>query len=373
MSAWSRWQAVEQKIAEGHVVIIDGGMGTEVEKIAGSEALNPCGWTSSMNLTHPHAVKEAHRRYLDAGADIIIANTYATNRHILAAAGLDHTTEENNTIAVRMAKEAVAEWRAEGGFGDPLIAGSISIHGPGDEKQKLHGCCWPAPEVEVANYAEQARILIDSGVDLIFIEMLWNMEHGRRIVEGIKDVVDVPIFIGFTIFNDALHIESHDTRDGPLKIGKIEERTAKAHSHDSLHVTEAMAELLQTDSIVGINIMHTKSDLILPFVQAFRAFGWKGALGAYPDTGLWLRDSWVSAGLSPDELVKYATEWRKEGAQLFGGCCGVGPDHIQALSRWSQGHWIPTCDTCRQDFARERKTLLGSVRKFSCEKLGRSC
>ena len=107
--AWRRWGDLEARLASGAMVVMDGGMGTEVEQIAGSEALNASGWTSSMNLTHPAAVKAAHRRFLDAGASVLITNTYGTNRHILAAAGLADTLRENNAAAVRVAQEAIAE------------------------------------------------------------------------------------------------------------------------------------------------------------------------------------------------------------------------------------------------------------------------
>merc|ERR1711971_373966 len=124
-ASWQRWAAVEKRIRSGEVIVIDGGMGTEVEKIAGKEALNASGWTSSMNFTHPQAVKAAHRRFLDAGAEIIITNTYGTNRHILAAAGLAERTAESNLTAVRLALDAIQEWRTAGGSRDILIAGSI--------------------------------------------------------------------------------------------------------------------------------------------------------------------------------------------------------------------------------------------------------
>eukprot|EP00931_Biecheleriopsis_adriatica_P008347 TRINITY_DN109549_c0_g1_i1.p1 TRINITY_DN109549_c0_g1~~TRINITY_DN109549_c0_g1_i1.p1 ORF type:complete len:533 (+),score=101.29 TRINITY_DN109549_c0_g1_i1:35-1600(+) len=341
--AWQRWQVLQRRLGAGEVLVLDGGMGTEVEKIAGPEALNICGWSSSMNLTHPQAVKEAHRRFLDAGADIIIANTYGTNRHILTAAGLEAKTEENNRTAVRLALQAIKEWREAGGIGDPLVAGSVSIHSPGNEKSKMLGqSAWPAPEVEISNYVEQAKILIDAGVDMLYIEIVWNMEHGRRVVQALKSIADVPVFLGVTLFNDALCVESHDVRDGPLKVSKFDERVPKPHSDDAVPLGTAIQELLAGSPIVGVNLMHTKSDLVLKCLEAIRASGWTGPLGVYPDSGTWLRDGWDCNGLSPEILVEHAREWKeKTNTQFFGGCCGVGPEHIKALSKWARSFRSP--------------------------------
>lgn len=336
--AWQKWRAVERRLSAGASLVIDGGMGTEVEKIAGREALNPNGWTSSMNLTHPQAVKQAHRRFLDAGADVIISNTYATNRHILAGAGLEAKTAENNITAVRLAREAIAEWRMAGGVGDPIVAGSISIHAPGNEKEKLKGGSpWPTREVEVANYLEQAQLLMKAGVDLLFVELVWNMEHGRNVLEAMKSIVDIPIFVGVTVFNEAICVESHDIRVGPLKIGQFDKRVATAQSPDAVPLRLAIAEFVANPSIVGVNVMHTKADLALRCLLAIREGGWNGPLGVYPDCAEWLRDGFGAVTLSPDAFVEYAKKWRSSAkAQLIGGCCGAGPEHIQALSKWAR-------------------------------------
>mmetsp|Transcript_47787 Transcript_47787/g.138137 ORF Transcript_47787/g.138137 Transcript_47787/m.138137 type:complete len:384 (-) Transcript_47787:99-1250(-) len=334
--AWRKWRAVEERVRSGEVLVIDGGLGSEVERRVGKEALNAAGWTSSMNLTHPDVVKAVHREYLDAGADIIITNTYGTNRHILAAAGLEAQVEENNRTAVRLAREALDEFRAAGGgqHRDVLVAGSISIHAPGDEKAKLEGKVpWPTPDMERANYSEQARLLMTAGVDLIFVELVWNMEHGERVVEALASLGTdtVPIFLGITMFNDAICVETHDVREGTGF--DIQARHASAQSSNALPLAQTLPKLLSSgcQSIVGVNVMHTKADLIVPCLASIRAAGWAGALGVYPDCGRWLRDSWLSEA-GPAQLAESAEAWYAAGARLVGGCCGYGPEHICALA-----------------------------------------
>ena len=122
----------------GHVVILDGGNGSEAGKLA-PDGLNPDGWLTSINMTHPDTVREVHRRYLAAGAEIILTNTYTSNRMLLAAAGLEHTFRENNVRAVRLAMEARSELGDEAARARVLVCGSVSAHAPGNELDKMRG------------------------------------------------------------------------------------------------------------------------------------------------------------------------------------------------------------------------------------------
>ena len=198
--AWERWRALSARLEAGERLVLDGGMGTEVERIVGPAAVSAAGWSCTQNTAHPSAVKAAHAGFLDAGADIIIANTYATNRHILAAAGFEELTERANRLGARLALEARDEWcAAHPGAPRPLVAGSVSCHAPGDEIDKMEGrMAWPAPAQEVANYREQAALLAEEGVDLIFTEMVRDREHGMRVAAALDDSA-VPVFMGLCV------------------------------------------------------------------------------------------------------------------------------------------------------------------------------
>jgi S-methylmethionine-dependent homocysteine/selenocysteine methylase len=345
-ASWQRWREIEEKFKSGAVAVIDGGTGSEIEKVAGREALSAIGWTCCTNLSHPSAVRTVHRSYLDAGADIIIANTYCTNRHVLEANGKAESTVENNLTAVRLCQEAresyLKDAKAAGNtdLRVPLIAGSISLHAPGNEKEKMEGKVpWPNPVVEMANYLEQATLLLHGGVDMLFLEMVWNLEHGRRLLDAIRSIPEasaVPVFVGLAQFNEALYIEAEDFRSRGAFV--MENRVDKPVTENAMLLRDFVAEIAAVPHVVGINIMHTKCHLISPAMKALREGGWTGALGAYPDGGEWLRDGWNSDGLETDLLARHADEWVDEyDARLVGGCCGFGPKHIQTLSKWADG------------------------------------
>jgi S-methylmethionine-dependent homocysteine/selenocysteine methylase len=194
--AWQRWPSTLERLSTGQLVL-DGGMGTEVEKLAGPEAVSAAGWSCVQSTAFPEECKQAHAAFLAAGADVIITNTYATNRHILAAAGAEELTERANRLACRVAFDARDEWcDAHPDAPRPLIAGSVSCHAPGDEVQKMQGhMAWPSPTEEATNYREQAAILAEEGVDLIFTEMVRDKEHGMRISTALGDST-VPVFMG---------------------------------------------------------------------------------------------------------------------------------------------------------------------------------
>eukprot|EP01059_Diplonema_ambulator_P036373 TRINITY_DN9033_c0_g1_i2.p1 TRINITY_DN9033_c0_g1~~TRINITY_DN9033_c0_g1_i2.p1 ORF type:complete len:152 (+),score=18.52 TRINITY_DN9033_c0_g1_i2:49-504(+) len=102
-------------LAERDFVVIDGGTGTEIEKEAGLAAMNVDGWSCWCNVTHPEVVVKVHRKYLEAGADIIIANTYATNPNVMLGAGFTPEQQRLSTITgVELAKQAVREYKAAG-------------------------------------------------------------------------------------------------------------------------------------------------------------------------------------------------------------------------------------------------------------------
>jgi S-methylmethionine-dependent homocysteine/selenocysteine methylase len=346
---WARWGELAAKFARGDKVVLDGGCGSEVEELAGPAACNDAGWSVAQNLTHPQVVKRVYRSFLDAGADVVIANTYATNQHVMDAAGLGDEFERANRVAVQLAFEARDEWAADnrgeldsGARMLPLVAGSVSCHAPGNEVDKMNGVVpWPEDEAEeTRNYREQGELLVQCGVDVIVTEMLWNQEHTMRCIDGLADL-QAPIWVGITCFSDNAMLARTDIRSGqamgsehmaPATDG--DEAAARKHWPVAAAVRDMLAANKQ---IVGFNVHHTKLKSTLPALRAVREAGWEGPLGAYPDFGEWLRTGWkVPAPLDPAALVELAETWHREtGAQMVGGCCGIGPAHVAALRGWA--------------------------------------
>ncbi len=162
---------LNDKLTAGELVIIDGAMGTELEHRG--VPMNDKAWSGAAMLTHPEVVQAAHEDYIEAGAEVIITNTFAAGRHTLEPAGLGDEVVRINRGAVeaaRWARDNVAE-------GPVAIAGSM--------------CEWVNPKGKWSKvgplseaYREQAGFLAEAGVDLIALEMSSDPEFTPLIVEA---------------------------------------------------------------------------------------------------------------------------------------------------------------------------------------------
>jgi S-methylmethionine-dependent homocysteine/selenocysteine methylase len=328
-SAWARWKALKAwRCDVKGVACIDGGTGSEVERRvtqSGDEsAVVAEGWSCVQWKTHPDVLRDVHLSYLRSGAEIIIANSYATNRHIMKAAGYEHDTVKATRAAVRLALEArsrhAAETPQEASDFEPLVAGSMSCHPPG----MAHGASmdmgkWPEPAVEEQGYREQAQILKDAGADIIFVEMVWHWRrHGKLAVQA-ADSVGLPVAVCLAVFDSGGCSEGMPC----LSDGTLVEEVAK---------DIASGRCANVDCIC---IHHTKLPLVLPCLKALRKGGWTGPLGCYPDHGTFKMPHWCFDPLASEYLCGLATEWVAEtDCSLLGGCCGIGPESIKDLSNW---------------------------------------
>ena len=145
--------ALQQRLDEGEVVVLDGAMGTELEKRG--VPMDDAAWSAAALMTHPDTVRAVHEDYVRAGADVIITNTFAAARHVLEPAGMGERFLELNARAVRLAKEA----REVAADGPVFVAGSISTF-----TARYDYNYEPRAEKARANYREQAEVLADSGV-----------------------------------------------------------------------------------------------------------------------------------------------------------------------------------------------------------------
>ena len=93
---------LDEKLAAGDVIVLDGATGTEIARLGGE--MNAAAWCGVANRTHPETVRRVHECYLEAGADVIITNTFATCRHVLEGAGLGDETVAINRHAVELAR-----------------------------------------------------------------------------------------------------------------------------------------------------------------------------------------------------------------------------------------------------------------------------
>ena len=283
-------------LATDGVVVLDGGMGTELE--ARGARMDHEAWSGLANLEHPDLVRQIHEDYVRAGADVVIANTFPTNRAALAAAGYGDRFDKVNRAAVAAAfgaRERVGRRVA--------VAGSMSLLGTVDTGRAAEEP--PSDEQLLDVYGEQATLLADAGVDLIVLEMFdarWSAALRPALDTGL------PVWVGVW------------TRLG--EDGGLLAPTGQAFEED--------LPALIDERIAAVLVMHSPLDAVRPALAAI-ARRWHGPRGAYPHAGHWERPNWTFEDLPPSVMADHAEAWASDGARIVGGCCGTRPGHIHAI------------------------------------------
>lgn len=156
---------LRRRLDDGEIVVLDGGTGTELERHG--VPMDSVAWSGAAIHTHPEVVRQVHEDYIQAGADIVITNTFATCRHSLEGAGLGDLVADINTRSVSLVNEAINAAEVD----RPIyVAGAISTFMPRNNEEFM-----PSLGVAKANYREQAELLAEAGVDLILMEMMVDM------------------------------------------------------------------------------------------------------------------------------------------------------------------------------------------------------
>ena len=295
----SRYNEMMARIAAGECILIDGATGTEAERRGVPQLDNA--WNGGGALSHPDIVRQVHLDYLEAGAEVIISNSFATHLHALEAAGEGARFEEYNRRAVELAVEA----RAEGGHGAALVAGGISYW-------SWRGDMPPADKMRAAT-ARQAAIMKQAGADLIMLEMMIDQHNLEITLEAVRDI-GLPVWAGIT------------TSRGPD--GHIRLRSGDPLTPAVAALTAAKVDL--------INIMHTEVEFVAESIDAIRR-DWSGPLGVYAHSSTEIDKRWVFENvISPHDYAALADGWRDQGLSLIGGCCGIGAAHIHELRHHMQ-------------------------------------
>jgi len=285
----------------GKPVVIDGGMGTLLEQ--SGVPMDGKVWSGRAVLTHPDAVLQAHEAYITAGAEVIIANTFAAARHMLEPGGLGGHVKEINLNAVRLAQQARDNIATEA----VAIAGSICEWAPTDDPK------WHTPEAVGASTREQAEILAQAGVDLIALEMCQRTNFSVAAVEAALEF-GLPVWIGVSArtYKDSSSLSVFD--------------------YAELDFESLVKSLAGYPSMI-MNIMHTPVTDVDEALSIAKQY-WDGPVGIYPESGYFTMPNWQFVDvIEPGELAKLAQTWIGNGVRMVGGCCGLGPEHIAALRR----------------------------------------
>ncbi len=298
-------------LAGGGVLVIDGGMGSQLQ--AEGVPMDELAWSARANLAQPEAVQRVHEEYIRAGAEVVIANTYAANRAALEPAGLGGQVAEVNRAAMRAALDA----RAAAASRPVAVAGSMSSFCPavmgGKPPGSPAGTAWDETWFPgLADFREQADLLADAGADLIALEMIGGRGYGSAAVRAATET-GLPVWLG---------VSPARRTDGTLGV------------LPDLGDSDAFEDLvcaLAAPGLAAVTVMHASSEVTLDAIDIIRRH-FAGPVGVYAETGQWTPPNWAFTGLTPDQYLAEAVTWAGHGAQLIGGCCGTGPDHIALLA-----------------------------------------
>jgi len=297
---------IERDLAAGRIVVLDGGIGTELQKRGAT--MHPDVWCGTATLDHPDILRGVHEDYIRAGSQIITTNTFSTSRNMLGLAGLGNQFAEINRRAVEIALEA----RDRQGVNETVaVAGSMSHQVPvaaGTDRRDWDRL--PPIEVIEANHREMAAALADFGVDFILMEMMSDPDLANPAIEAAQST-GLPVWIGYSC--------RADHRGEPV-----------SYALENLGLEEMLARI-PPGGAGAIGMMHTNVDLISPSIKAMRT-GFDGPIMAYPDTGHFEMPNWHWVDtISAADFADAALGWIDEGVQIVGGCCGLGVEHIDTL------------------------------------------
>jgi 5-methyltetrahydrofolate--homocysteine methyltransferase len=277
-------------------VFIDGAMGTELAR-AGVEM------GGQANLSHPDAVLAVHRQYVEAGADLIITNTFTMNRVNVESHGIAVDVREVNLAGASLARKAA-------GAGQ-YVLGDMGSTG---KMLKPHGDL--TEEAAFAAYREQAALLIEGGVDGLIVETMFDLREALCALRACKEVGDVPVIVSMT-FNTL--------KSGGRTVMGDTARDCAAR------LTEAGA------SAIGTNCGGLDPKEVADIVSWMKEVS-PLPLVAQPNAG---RPRMVGSetvfDMSPADFASGTRACAEAGARVLGGCCGTSPAHIRALRSAIQG------------------------------------
>ena len=274
--------------------LIDGGLSTVLEEMGE----HPSGllWTAAVLVDRPEVITAAHRRYVDAGADVVITSSYQASEPGFVAAGLS-TTEARRLLASTTAVARAA--------GPSVVACSVGPFGAylgnGSEYTGRYSASWA--EVRAFHRA-RLQVLVDTAPDVFAIETIPSLAEAEIVVEELRALTDASAWLTFTCADEA-HTCSGDV------------------------FANSVAAVAPALSAVGVNC--TDPSFVQPLLRSLTT---DLPLVAYPNHGaIWDGDHKCWSGAAGGvEFAGLVPTWFAAGARLIGGCCGVGTGGIAALA-----------------------------------------
>lgn len=278
------------------VLILDGSMGALLQGRGLPPGYAPDLW----NLERPQVIEAVHREYVEAGADILLTNTFGASRLRLGEYGASERVREINLRAVELARRA--------GGGRVFVAGDV---GPSGTTIAPFGEL-PFDEA-VAIFAEQIRALVEGGVDLIAIETMFDLQEIRAAVLAAREVAPhLPLMALMTFTGDGLTDTGTDPETAAVVL-------------DGLHV-----------DILGVNCSTGPEPMVEVVARMGRVTD--TLLCVQPNAGLPINvDGRPVFPATAEEVAAFAEAFVEAGANIVGGCCGTTPEYIRLLAQRIKG------------------------------------
>ena len=302
----SNFERMQGRLAAGETILMDGGMGSELQFRG---YVSPTTWSGGPMLSHAELVRDVHQEYIEAGAEIIITNTFATGRDLFEQSGLGDRVAEANKLGIDAAVEARRNVGAEDSV---VIAASVSTMHPKEHAEV------PVPyEQALETYREQLAEMAKGGPDVAVGEMLIRISDTLAVVEAAEEL-GLPVWVGLSI-----------VRVGDVLYLGIQGR----HGGETLQ--DAM-DAMKGKDVAAVFIMHTPVENTGPGLEIVKA-NWPGTFGAYAHFPGHEGPTPFANALDPQQYLEFAKGWSEQGARIIGGCCGTRPEHIRALREWLAG------------------------------------
>ena len=281
------------RLAADEVLVSDGATGTNLQQVGLPVGASAEIWV----LENPEAILSLNRAFIDAGSDILLTCTFGGTKLRLAASNLVDSFESINRKAVEITQQAA---RGQNVF----VAGSIGPTG-----HMLAPLGTVSVEEAEENFREQARLLVDSGVDLVVIETQFDINEALAAVRGVRAIdAAIPLVCSF----------SYDRGTRTMMGVKPDDVADKVGSE-------------QVD-ILGVNCgrsLNENLEVLIRLREVSKKPIWFKPNAGMPETD---DEGKPTYSVSPEEMASLVPVWMEAGAQILGGCCGTSPAHLQAIA-----------------------------------------
>ena len=330
MKASDRRDNPLEGILRERIILLDGAMGTVIQAhnlgeadYRGSEFANHSRDlrlnNDVLNITQPHLIENIHRQYLQAGADIIETNTFNSNAISMAEYGLQHHVHQLNVAGATVARRAVRNFTAEHPERRCFVAGSM---GPTSRTASVsQDVANPAArgtsfEQLRAAYYEQARGLVEGGVDLLLAETIFDTLNAKAALFAVEQYFEesgrrVPLMVSVTIVDQS-------------------GRTLSGQTIEAFWISVSHIPMLS----VGINCALGPKQM-RPHVEELSRIA-PVYISCYPNAGL--PNAFGGFDETPESMARDLGEFAANGwLNIVGGCCGTTPEHIRAIAEAVRG------------------------------------